>query len=358
LERQLLWGFIVNKERVIYFDILRITAVFCMILLHVSAGDWNSQPPSSFNWLVFNAYDSIVRFCVPVFVMISGVFFLNPEKSISVKSIYKKNILRIFTAFVFWSAFYAVFTSKIFLGINKDNIKIFIINFLEGHIHLWFLFMIMGLYMITPFLRKFITDKKATEYFLALSFIFSFLLPASELFSVQIKEILSDISLKTGLGFVSGFSFYYVLGYYISVNAISKKAERVIYILGILSVIFTILCTSYISIKANEPIEAWYAYLLPNVAFTALAVFVFFKSKISRISFSKRTANAILLLSKCSFGIYLVHDCFNMVFRRIGFTAVLFDPIFSVPVISIIVFGCSLLATYVIMKIPFSKYIL
>lgn len=66
---------VLPQGRVLYLDLLRIFCIFSMMLLHVCAIPWYSVPVSSFAWQVLNVYDSSVRFCVPVFVMISGVFF-------------------------------------------------------------------------------------------------------------------------------------------------------------------------------------------------------------------------------------------------------------------------------------------
>lgn len=75
-------------NRVIYFDYLRIISVFAVIVLHISGQNWNGTDVSSFEWNVFNAFDSLTRWCVPVFVMISGALFLDKEQPL--KSFSKK----------------------------------------------------------------------------------------------------------------------------------------------------------------------------------------------------------------------------------------------------------------------------
>lgn len=77
------------------------------MVIHVAADNWNAADVRSFEWQVFNFYDSLVRFGVPVFVMISGALFLKPDKDIPVKKLYSKYIFRIVIAFVFWSFIYA-----------------------------------------------------------------------------------------------------------------------------------------------------------------------------------------------------------------------------------------------------------
>ena len=67
-----------KKERIIQFDLLRVVAIFAMMMLHVAASQFDSVAVGSSEWFWFNFYDSIVRFCVPVLVMISGIFFQDP----------------------------------------------------------------------------------------------------------------------------------------------------------------------------------------------------------------------------------------------------------------------------------------
>ncbi|MFZ4557738.1 MAG: acyltransferase family protein, partial [Pseudanabaena sp.] len=66
----------------IWVDKARIFAVIAVIVLHVSAivvvgiKDFNDP-----QWWFGNIYDSMVRWCVPVFVMISGALLLSETKN-------------------------------------------------------------------------------------------------------------------------------------------------------------------------------------------------------------------------------------------------------------------------------------
>jgi surface polysaccharide O-acyltransferase-like enzyme len=89
---------------------LRIVATLGVIILHVSASKWSDTPITSFNWQIMNVYDSLVRWTVPIFVMISEFFHLKPNKegisfSEEMKTIYKK-IFRIICAIIFWEIVY------------------------------------------------------------------------------------------------------------------------------------------------------------------------------------------------------------------------------------------------------------
>ena len=73
-------------ERNSAYDYLRILASFCVIILHLASQKINFINVYSKEWQVLNFYDSIVRWTVPVFAMISGALFLSKE--ISLKKIY------------------------------------------------------------------------------------------------------------------------------------------------------------------------------------------------------------------------------------------------------------------------------
>ena len=92
-----------KNNRIVYFDYLRIIAIFAVIVLHIAAHNWHGTDVNSFEWQMFNIYDSIVRWGVPVFVMISGALFLG--KDISIKKLYNKHIFRIFLSLIIWSTF-------------------------------------------------------------------------------------------------------------------------------------------------------------------------------------------------------------------------------------------------------------
>ena len=158
------------SARNISLDLLRIVATLAVVMLHTAKRVWYNIPVSTSGWYVSNIYLSAVRWAVPVFVMISGALFLTRE--IDIKKLYRTNILRMVTAFIFWSLFYAWLWWMEGLD-AKEAVKLFI----QGNFHLWFLPMIMGIYMALPILKKITESKNLTRYFLLLSFIFAFVVP-------------------------------------------------------------------------------------------------------------------------------------------------------------------------------------
>lgn len=83
------------KERIYAFDLLKIFASLAVVLVHISSSRFLQHDVTSFDWQVFNLWDSACRWCVPVFVMVSGALLLNPNKKIDIASMVKKYIPRL-----------------------------------------------------------------------------------------------------------------------------------------------------------------------------------------------------------------------------------------------------------------------
>lgn len=342
------------KNRVLYADVLRIIATFSVVFLHVAAGNWGNVALGTFEWNVYNFYDSIVRFGVPIFVMSSGMFLLNPKKNVNIKDIYCKYILRLVLAFISWSLLYAVYTN--ISEYKTINNEVFLKSFIFGHYHLWYLYMIVGLYMITPILRKITSDKNTLIYFLLLSVITTSIVP------IIIKLFqLSDLDLfikKFDLHFTIGYVGYYISGYFFSEYELKNNQRNIIYVLGVLGILSTYLLTNYISIKTGKADSTFYSYFSPNVVAVSIAIFVFFKYEVSKIKYNQTTIKIIDVLSDCTFRIYLVHDFFNMFISKAGINTLNYNSLLSVPAIAIVVFIGSLTVSFMIGKTPLLKRIL
>ena len=149
-----------------------------------------------------------------------------------------------------------------------------------------------------------------------------------------------------------GFTGYFLLGYVLNKIEITKTQERIIYFAGILGFIATILMSVMASSVKNEASDIFYDTATINVLFESVAVFVFFKQHFSKSS------KFISHLSKYSFGAYLVHAAVIWFLEVYELSTLSFNPIFSVPVISVIVFVFSFSISGVLNQIPvLKKYI-
>lgn len=193
-----------------------------MIWLHISGQDFSSSFPSN-EWMVRNVYDSMVRWSVPVFVMISGALFLDTRKPLNIIKLYTKNILRIIIAFLFWSVLYELYMVKSNIGL-----KSFIVDVCAGHFHLWFSKMLLGLYVMIPIFKAIVADKKAEQYFLCIAFITTFIIPyilfpAIAHFSKELGLFCENFFDSLGIKIASGYSGYFVLGHYLNTYDLGIK---------------------------------------------------------------------------------------------------------------------------------------
>ncbi|MBR0242642.1 acyltransferase family protein [Candidatus Saccharibacteria bacterium] len=343
-----------NNNRIIYFDRLRIIAIFAVVFLHVAAQNYTSIEVNSFEWAVFNFYDGLVRWGVPVFVMISGALFLSKDQPL--KKIYKKNILRIAILLLFWSTIYTI-SSVIAHKIKTP--QDFIYNLIRAPGHLWFLYMIMGLYIITPFLRKIVTNKKLAWYFVLLAIVFSFLIPRIiELVGIwapSLSELLNDVIDMMKINLVLGYSGYYMLGYLLNNTPINKKTEIISYALGLCSLFFSIILTYILSNHLQESNILFYNNLSINVLLISVGIFIFAKKHLNH-ALGEKNEKRLIFLSKCSLGVYLIHmlilNVLSIVFH---IDTLSFNPIFSVPIIAICIFTLSYIVSIIMNKIPFVK---
>lgn len=345
-----------DSNRKYYFDYLRILATIAIITIHVVVIDWCSLDINSFNWGVINFFSGASRWAVPIFFMISGALFLNPEKPISLKKLYTKSILRIATAFVFWSLFYAI--------IFFDSFTSMLTNIITGHYHMWFCISIIALYIMVPVIRHITASPTVTKYFLIVAFICSFVIP--DILRELQQAVYSDIFL--GLGNALGSSYnnaavvtfpdiltYFVLGYYISKKNLTKKARIIIYLLGLYGFFATVFYTHLFSVYQQAARYTYFEADTTHILFAAVGIFVFGKYELSKMKISPRMQKAVQHISKYCFGIYLSHPFTIEILNRLNFTSTSFNPILATPIMVTLTFILSLAISAILNNIPFIK---
>ncbi len=347
----------ISKKRILYVDILRIISIIAVIILHVSAkGFDNKYLPNSIEFQIHNFYNGIARFGVPVFVMISGVFLLNPLREYSWNKILCK-IKKLLIAYLFWSTVYSIM--RIFYNGYQLTEKRIIHGIFEGHYHTWFIFMICGLYIASPILKYIALNDKQIKYFIILSCIFVFIPSIIGIFKqYKLIRYFLDIINKIDIKIVSGYSSYFLLGYYFSTHSLKKNERINIYILGIISLILTFLLNGITCILMKKPVTIFFNNFLPNILCYAISVFVFFQYLCLNIKCSSKVV-LISKISKYVFGVYLVHpmilDYIYFAYSRV----ILNHSIYSIPFLSVIVFIVSLSLAFIISKIPIlNRYII
>ncbi len=349
-----------GESRKIFLDVARVLAIFAVVMIHVSAGFVVGNESSTSAFIFGNIFDSLSRIGVPLFLMISGALMLSEEKEITGKSIFKR-IKNIVVLLIFWSACYAIFYSVLLPFCKGREIawKEFLYNFVMGHYHLWYLYMLIGLYLITPFLRSFVKkeNKNLVMLFVAFAVLAQFLPTFLSIFCVYVEEIKHIVAFieKFELRFFCGYTAYYLLGWYIVHVGFSKKQKICIYVASVLSIMGIISIAQWIPIKAES---AWTAYDLAYsnsnllvLLYTAGVFTVLSNLKNERVPV--KLGAGLAVASKLSFGVYVVHIVVLSVMHKIF-------AFISVPFLSLLVLWgattvISFLVCYVLSKIPLLK---
>lgn len=320
-----------NKKHIIWADLLRVLAILGVVYRHYCPAYYDTHP------LTTNILVSMGDWCVPVFLMLSGMFALSSEKVFRLK----KRLIHIFTALCFWGILYGV--NYFVIQKQESYTWLSIVQPLFWKrlpwYHLWFLYLIMGLYLLTPVLRSWLANasKKNVLYFLILCFAFSSVTYVNQFLPSPIHHLLPELSAFVG---------YYVLGYYLTTVSIGKRNRIILYVLSVLSCVCIILINCWYKVDAHT----FKLYENPFTALMSVGLFVAFQ----QINFSEKWRK-IAVLAELVFGIYLMHDLFIQYVHIPLFENVL--PI-NILVNALCNFSLCAVLTWLIRKVPYvGKYI-
>ena len=351
-----------KNNRITYIDTLRVIAAIAVIVTHVSTIQIDNLPYNSTNWHIHNIFAALSRWCVPIFVMISGALFLNSSKNLDIIRLYKKNVLRIIISLFVWSFIYAIFQ---YFTIEKyHNLSSIIGLTIIGHYHFWFLYMILGIYIAIPIYKAISINRATLRYFLILAFIFVFFLPGIiQLSSLFLPKQLGYI-LHNHLYFIEtinfnyhhstpkiviGYSFYFLLGHYI--NTIEIKKNHLIYIIigGITGFLYIAMFTFFFS-DDHFFYQDFYHYLSIGTFLETIAVFCIIKNTFNH------SGNCITnRISTLSFGIYIIHPMIIETLLLLNINTYSVSSIISIPIIILSVYIISIIIIILLTKIPILK---
>ena len=333
-----------------YIEILRLISTLAVVMIHVTMTEVvNStiEEIGRIDYAIYSAGYALSRWAVPVFIMITGSLLLNPEKEISSKKLrgyIVRMILVLATFGTVFSAMEIIFSESLgewYLLIPKSILRV-IEN--QSWDHLWYIYLIIGLYLLTPFTKAAIKNLKESQllFLIILLYIINYVCPA---FNIIFNINISDFWIAA-----NGYYAYYLTGYYLSIenNRIFAK-RKILYIIAIFSMLFMIGCDS-IRIILYGAYSEWLRNANPLVPLIAVAVFVFIKSVVKPEHIINNVCSKI---NYCSFGIYLIHPFFiNIIYKVIGITPRRFPIILGIFFFWILIFGLSWLGTLILKKVP------
>ena len=260
-------------------DIIRIFAFVFIVFLHTL----NRQ----FGVDVWMGGYAIISIGVNLFIMISGYLLLDKTEEAIV--FFKKRILNILPLFLVFNIIY------IYFG------KIPIMPILKGKAisasHFWYIYMILGLYLLTPWLQKVLKyAEKETLFVVFLWFLCNILNPYLRYFNLA--EIpFSNFPL-------TGFIGYYILGYFVKKydNKVKRTSFILIIVIYALGFLLSFLSTKYVLAVTGKRVSDFFDKNSLGTFIMTLSFFVFW----CKFNFSKRD-RIIKIVADSTYFAFLVH---------------------------------------------------
>ena len=282
-------------NRIKYIDALKFAAIFSIVILHMCMVWLNT----GFLGQTFFQLKEIVRFGVPLFLMITGCLIF--KKEINIKEFFKKKTIRIIYPLVFFIII------ALFFNYGRGNPLILF----------WYCWMIIGVYISIPIVNIFIQNAKSyeIEYFLIFFFISSLIYNLS---------YISHIQIAIDLGFFLGPISFVILGYYLSCHEFKLSSKKIILInlcVYILISIFKVYYNDVFDLNYDNILFNGLNFSLSQII-QSISVFLFIKnlydyeSIVKTFLESKYVGKFIESISRSSYGIYMVHLILLRVFLQ------------------------------------------
>lgn len=324
--------------RINYLNGLRLLATLAVVWLHTSAGVLDARNVACADdkfWL--SVYKYCMQFSVPIFVMISGALFLNPAKETGFGLMFKKYVKRIALALLLFGL-PMCFAETYFS--NSGGVFNSIAHFLKGHSwsHMWYLYMLIGLYLTTPIIKPFVEKASDREWMAALTlmFVMSSLLP---------KLNTMGAGIGNWMVISTPYIFIYMLGYWLCWKAprwlVGSKAPIAM---------VALICLGLIVVKCYYCFKSeYFGYADPVTILLAAALFLLFRS----LNINWKLAN---WAAPYCFGIYLVHPVFiNFAYKFLNIPTETVLPIYHFVGIFLCFVCLSLAGTWIMMRIPWMR---
>lgn len=134
--------------------LLRVVAICGVVLVHVCGlTTRQDRLRGTTVWWLAEVLNVGSRFCVPLFVMVSGALLLRPGSTERTGDFYRRRLTRLLPALFVWYAVYAVFTAVVLERPANPTLVIALVLAGKTYTALYFFWLILGLYLVTPALR-------------------------------------------------------------------------------------------------------------------------------------------------------------------------------------------------------------
>ena len=369
-----------QKSRLpISVDLIRTVSIVGVILLHAS-NDLTSQPMGLtmnsgamtleiFRWSAVTIYQSVGRVGVPLFVMLSGVLLLQPGKTEDLGTFFKKRWARIGLPFIFWGVIY--FLWDFLVERQAFSANAIVQGILTGpYYQFWYIYMLAGLYLLTPFLRVMVAhiDRSLFRLGLAMWFVGSAMLP--------VLQLISPFHLEADVLTIPGYVGYYILGVYLLNVKVSRRT-----LIGLMTAGFALTAfgTYVMAWNIGGPQTYFFQqYLSPTMILAAVPLFLLLSTM--KMPWDKQPENTMLpvqenaekkkekqswtrrivtVISANTLAIFLFHEMVLLTFQK-GYLGITINgntinSIVGVPLMTVIALAISLAVIVPLKKVPILK---
>lgn len=346
-------------------DLIRTVAIILVILLHAAIEpnptlDFMS-PPGVQLWWTSNVYNSIARSAVPLFIMLTGALLLQPNKTEEPLGIFfKKRWNRIGIPIVFWGV---IFFAWNFLVRGQAPTLLFVLRgVLAGpYVHFWYVYILVGLYLITPFLRIIVAhaDWRTIKYFLAIWFVGTGILPLLTLYASISPQA---VWFRQNVFLLVGLLGYFVLGAYIAKLTLRRSTLALILTL---SSLWTILGTYFLIASLGEQYSQFFLDASSfSVIIASVSLFLILASVPNQKIETRfpRGNRVFKLISENTLPIYLFHiivlETLQKGYLGLKISVTNINPIIEIPFVTIVTLLICLAIIVPLKKVPYVKRII
>lgn len=347
-----------SKKRLINIDMLRILACFFVVIIHAASGA-SQADLTSFQGIILHTFNAVGHTGTILFFFMSGMFLLSEDYPFSFKKFYKNNFLRLLAAYIAWVIIYHAVGFLIRGIYTPAHLKEVITNIIYGNVyyHFWYLPMLLGIYLLLPFLRAIChAGKNLVFYFVLLFFIIQIIFPTVFFFEFPYKYYLESIVTRIPFTMINHHVGYFVLGYALTLllkeNKI-KKPRLLACFLMITGPIFSLLGDYLLTLQQGYHEVTFNTFFSATLCISAIGWFILFHEW--KPSVSEKTANLISRLSRLTFGIYILHPLvINYATEWIPYFKNT-ESVLSAILMTLLAFIVSLAITWLLSLIPFVR---
>lgn len=333
-------------KRLLYLDILKTVAILSIITTHTTASILSAKTLLP-QWLYGAAFfDALTRLGVPIFIMVSGALILNKQNT-NLMVFYKQALLRIILPLVFWSLFYYLYTLDFNLSIF--DFSVFIEKLLTNKIyfHLWYLYMIFGVYLSAPFLMKIVVNSSKNELYV---FVLLWFLIAS---IVPFLSHFIGFKINTGTSIFLIYIGYFILGYILSEYDYKDIKVKYLWLLFVGMTLIMAFSIVYYKIEIAKYKVLFINKVSPFIIVQSIVLFMLVR--LHSEGWLKKFSKFFYMIGAMSLGIYILHIVVRDILKDGYLGAKVTSwvlPYFGSIVNSIAIFLVTWAIVYLISKVP------